>query len=143
MVVVDANVLIFAVDADARNHEVAHGWLDGQLLRGASGVGLPWISLLAFLRIVTNPRILATPMSVTDAVDQVDAWLAAPAAVTVEPGHRHVAVLGELLTSARSGGNLVPDAHLAALAVEHNATVITYDGDFGRFPGVRHRKPAA
>ena len=140
MVLVDANVLLYAVNEDADHHVVARRWLDGALVGGA-GVGLTWIVLLAFLRIVTHPRILPRPMGMVDALAQVEAWLAMPAAVVVEPSSRHLGVLGGLLGAVTTGGNVVSDAHLAALAVERDATVVTFDRDFGRFVGVRHQVP--
>ncbi len=141
MVIVDANVLLYATNADARQHEVAYGWLESALT-GAEGVGLPWISLLAFLRIATNPRALAAPLTVEDAVAQTEAWLDAPVAITVAPTTRHASVLAGLLREAGAAGNLVTDAHLATLAIEHGATIVSYDRDFARFAGVRHRVPA-
>ena len=140
MVLVDANVLLYAVNEDADHHVVARRWLDGALVGGA-GVGLTWIVLLAFLRIVTHPRILPRPMGMADALAQVEAWLAMPAAVVVEPSSRHLGVLGGLLGTVTTGGNVVSDAHLAALAVERDATVVTFDRDLGRFAGVRHQVP--
>ena len=140
MVIVDANVLLYAVNADARQHEIAREWLD-DALSGAEGVGLPWVVLLAFLRIATNPRATPQPLSIEDATAQVDAWLSAPSAITVAPTSRHAAVLGGLLQVSGAAGNLVTDAHLAALAIEHGAAIISYDRDFARFEGVRHRLP--
>lgn len=140
MFIVDANVLLYAVNEDTDHHDRARRWLDGALA-GTSGVGLPWIVLLAFLRISTNPNILPTPLRMADAADQIEAWLAAPAAVIVEPSSRHLTVLAGLLAETSTGANLVNDAHLAALAVERDATVVSFDRDFGRFSGVRHHVP--
>ena len=141
MVIVDANVLLYASNTDSPHHELARSWLD-PALTGGTGVGLPWVVLLAFLRISTHPRILPTPLSTAEAIDQVTSWLEAPAAVVVEPTSRHLSVLAGLVAQARTGGNLVNDAHLAALAVERDATIISFDRDFARFPGVKHRLPA-
>lgn len=140
MDLVDANVLLYAVDASSSHHGPAAEWLDAAL-GGRRPVALPWLSLLAFVRISTNPRASRTPLAVEDAADQVRRWLAAPAALVVEPTDRHAEILLGLLLEAGTGGNLVSDAHLAALAVEHGATVVSYDRDFARFPGVRHRVP--
>jgi uncharacterized protein len=137
---VDANVLVYAVDEDAPNHEVARSWLDGAL-SGAATVGLSWVALLAFIRLVTNGRIFPAPLGVEDALARVDAWLGQPAAIVVEPTERHWATVSDLLATAGIGGNLVNDAHLAALAVEHRGVVVTYDTDFARFPGVRWERP--
>jgi toxin-antitoxin system PIN domain toxin len=97
--------------------------------------------LLAFIRIGTNPSILPNPMSADEATGQVQAWLGAPAAVVAEPTARHASVLRGLLRQTGTAGNLTTDAHLAALAVEHGADIVSYDRDFARFPGVRHRLP--
>jgi toxin-antitoxin system PIN domain toxin len=140
VVIVDANVLLYAVDNTARHHETARSWLD-TALDGAEAVGFAWAALLAFVRIGTNPSILAAPMSVDEATGQVETWLSAPAAVTVDPTARHIHALRGLLREAGTGGNLTTDAHLAALAIEHGADVVSYDRDFGRFAGVRHRVP--
>ncbi|HEX6390659.1 MAG TPA: type II toxin-antitoxin system VapC family toxin [Solirubrobacteraceae bacterium] len=140
MVIVDANVLLYARNADARQHATARTWLDGAL-SGAEGVGLPWVSLLAFLRIATNPRATAVPLTAEAATAQVERWLAAPSAITVAPTARHAAILAGLLQQAGTAGNLVTDAHLAALAIEHGATIVSFDRDFGRFAGLTHRVP--
>lgn len=137
---VDANVLIYAVNSDAYRHEASRRWLD-EALSGASSVGLAWMPLLAFVRLITKPGLFATPLSVTDAMTQVDDWLAQPAAHLLAPGERHARILAELLRAVGTGGNLVNDAHLAALAIEHRATVVSFDNDFGRFPGVRWEQP--
>lgn len=140
MVVVDANVLLYAANTASPDHEVSRAWLD-ESLAGSETVGLPWLSLLAFLRIGTHPRAFPTPLPVDDATEQVRLWLAEPAAFVVHPTTRHIDVVAGLLRQAGRGGNLVPDAHLAALAVEHDATVVSFDRDFARFEGVRHRLP--
>jgi toxin-antitoxin system PIN domain toxin len=140
MVVVDTNVLLYAVNRRTAEHEASWSWME-RSLRGAEGVGFSWIALLGFLRVGTHPAALDEPLSVPDAITQVERWLSAPAALIVQPTSRHATVLGALLREVGSGGNLVPDAHLAALAVEHDATVVSFDRDFARFEGVRHRLP--
>ncbi|MBF8290389.1 MAG: hypothetical protein HW391_1357 [Chloroflexi bacterium] len=141
MQLVDANVLIYAVNEDAPAHAVCRRWLD-DALAGNESVGFAWIVLLAFLRVATNPAVLADPMSVEEATDQVRTWLAAPAAIVVEPTARHADLIAGLLSGVGTAGNLVNDAHLAALASEHRATVVTFDRDFGRFPGLRTARPS-
>lgn len=138
---VDANVLLYAVNASSAHHALSRAWLD-RSLDGAEAVGLAWAALLAFVRIGTNPSILETPLTVDDATGQVERWLAAPAAVTVAPTSRHATILRGLLTTTGTGGNLTSDAHFAALAVEHAAEIVSFDRDFARFEGVRHRLPA-
>ncbi|MFS8584230.1 MAG: type II toxin-antitoxin system VapC family toxin [Acidimicrobiia bacterium] len=140
MILVDANVLLYAVNESVDKHEQARSWLDGAL-NGREPVGLSWIVLLAFLRLSTRVGLFPSPLTVREAIDRVEAWLAQPPSVVLEPTSRHLSVLAGLLASTGSGGNLVNDAHLAALAVEHDATIVTYDTDFGRFPGVRWQLP--
>lgn len=140
MVIVDANVLIYATNSTARQHPEAADWLDGALA-GAEAVGLAWVVLLAFMRLTTNPAIFPRPISAAESAEQVEAWLGAPGAVVVEPTARHVHVLRGLIAESGAAGNLVTDAHLAALAIEHGADLVSYDRDFARFAGVSHRLP--
>lgn len=104
-------------------------------------VGLPWASLLAYVRITTNPRVFDRPLKVETALEQVDAWLGHPAVTTPDPTERHGEILGTLLRSAGLGGNLVGDAHLAALSLEHGLVLCSTDSDFARFPRVRWHDP--
>jgi len=140
MRLVDANVLLYAVNRAAPNHERSRAWLDGALA-GDEAVGFAWVALLAFLRLATHPSVFARPLDAGQAVDVVRSWLAQPSAVVVEPGPRHAEVLGGLLAEAGAAGNLVNDAHLAALAIEHAALISTFDAEFGRFRGVRWARP--
>lgn len=140
MRVVDANVLLYAVNVDAQHHESSRSWLD-RALSGADTVGLSWLVLLAFVRLSTKPGLFASPLEIDEALDQVEAWIAAPGAVTLGPGPNHPELLRRALVDVGLGGNLVNDAHLAALAVEHHADIVSYDNDFSRFSGVRWRTP--
>jgi uncharacterized protein len=117
-------------------------WLE-RSLSGRRNVGLAGAVLLACTRIATDPAIYSNAMSVDDATAQVQSWLGAPAAVAVEPTARHAEVLRGLLVETGTAGNLTTDAHLAALAIEHGADLVSYDRDFGRFQGLRHRLPRA
>lgn len=141
MRIVDANVLLYAVNADAPSHDAAKAWLDGAL-GGREAVGFAWIVLLAFLRLATNPSVFPRPLEVDQAFGSIEGWLAQQTAVVVEPTPRHAAVLRGLLGTSGTAGNLVTDAHLAALAVEHGAELASFDTDFARFPGLRWCRPA-
>ncbi|PWJ55828.1 hypothetical protein SAMN06264364_102194 [Quadrisphaera granulorum] len=140
MKLVDANVLLYAVNPAAEHHRAARQWLDED--SATQTVLLPWLSLVAFLRISTHRRLFNVPLSVEAATSVVEGWVGRANTVTPEPDSRHVHRMHELLTAAGSrGGNLVNDAHLAALALQWGATVVTFDRDFGRFPGVRWEIP--
>ena len=139
MKVVDANVLLYAVNADGLHHDTARRWLTSALL-GNEAIGFPWVSLLAFVRVSTNPRIFASPLPISAAFDLVDSWLGQPPSTVPVPTARHAALLRGLLEQTGAAGNLATDAHLAALAMEHSADVVTFDRDFGRF-GVRMHIP--
>jgi toxin-antitoxin system PIN domain toxin len=143
MYLVDANLLIYSVNRGSPHHARAREWLDGKLSGHPQSAGLPWPSLLAFLRLITNPRIFAAPADVPVAWKQVEEWLGRPAAWIPGPTPRHRYVLREILGTGHPAANLMPDAHLAALAVEHGLTVASADADFGRFAGVRWHNPIA
>jgi len=140
VIIVDANVLLNAINSDSPDHVDANHWLDEAMV-GDEAVGLPWLCLIAFTRLATRPSIFPAPWSSDAALDQVENWLAAPAVTPCNPGTRHLSLWRELLHNAGIGGNLVNDAHLAALALENNATVVTFDTDFARFPAVAWRTP--
>ncbi len=140
MRVVDANVLLYAVNPAVPHHESAVAWLD-TALDGEDNVGFAWNALLAFVRISTNPRLLPLALSADEAMAQVHEWLSAPSAHVLSPGERHAEILERLLVARGQAANLVNDAHLAALAIEHRATVVTYDRDFADFDGVRSSRP--
>lgn len=137
---VDANVLLFAEDNSSPHHESSTRWLTGAL-NGSVRIGLPWASLLAFLRIRTHPRAYEHPLTADRAWAQVLAWLDAPAAWQPVPTERHAEVLGSLVQRYQLRGNAVPDAHLAALAIEHGVGVCSADTDFARFTDVRWVNP--
>jgi hypothetical protein len=138
--VVDANVLLYAVNVRSERHDVSRRWLDHALSGGAS-VGLAWNALLAFVRLSTKASIFPTPLDTTQAFDRVEAWLSSPAVTVVEPGAQHASIMRQLLAGAGSAGNLVNDAHLAALAIERRGTVVSFDSDFERFDGVSWTLP--
>ncbi len=138
----DLNLLLYAFDSEAPAHEPARAWLE-ETLSGTEQVGFAWTVLLGFARIATNPGIYEEPMTIEEALDAIDGWLAQPVATVVEPTSRHAAVLRQLLEPLGAGGNLVSDAHLAALAIEHGAELCSRDNDFSRFTGVRWVDPLA
>ena len=140
MKVVDANVLLYSVNEADPEHETARAWLD-DALGAAETIGFTWMVLLAFVRLSTKVALFPRPLPTEDAVGIVREWLDQGPSVVVEPTPRHLDVLAGLLVSVGSGGNLANDAHLAALAIEHDAVVVTYDNDFGRFSGVRWTSP--
>jgi len=131
----DVNVLVYSLNADSPWQAAARHWLK-QAFESGQGVGFAWLALVGCVRITTHPRIMSSPLSVAQAVSAVDDWLAHPGAHILHPTARHVDILSKLLLMAGTAGNLSNDAHLAALAIEHNATVGTFDRDFQRFPGV-------
>jgi toxin-antitoxin system PIN domain toxin len=138
--IVDANVLLYAVNTASEHHRASAGWLDAAL-SGADTVGFAWVPLLAFLRLVTKEGLFPRPLTPEEAMGRVADWLAAPSAARVNPTARHAEVLSRMLSCVGAGANLVNDAHLAALAVEHRAGIVSYDSDFGRFDGVRWDRP--
>lgn len=133
MILPDANLLIYAVNHDAPHHRAARQWFE-RVLSGNEPVVLAWIVLLAFIRITTHPRVFAAPLSVGQALAHVDGWLGQPYASALAPGEKHWLILRRLLDSSGSAGNLVSDAHLAAIAIEHGCTLYSADHDFRRFP---------
>jgi toxin-antitoxin system PIN domain toxin len=135
MKLVDAGVLLYALDDTSARHTGARAWLNSAL-SGTEEVGFAWVVLLAVLRLTTKPAVFAHPLRPADAFDVIDDWLAQPCATIMHPTVRHVSLLRGFITAAGTAGNLTTDAHLAALAVEYGATVATYDADFARFPGV-------
>jgi toxin-antitoxin system PIN domain toxin len=138
----DLNLLLYAIDEDSAGHTGACAWVE-EALSGTEAVGFAWTVLLGFTRISTNPAILERPLSTGKALDYVDGWLAQPVATVVHPTERHAAVLRELLEPLGAAGNLVSDAHLAALAIEHGAELYSRDNDFARFDGLRWVDPLA
>lgn len=138
MITPDANLLIYAFDQESRFHERAKAWIEA-IFSGEERVGLAWNVLLAFIRIST--RTLRVPLTPEQALGLVENWLTQPNASIIDPGPRHIELLSRLLLDAGTAGNLTSDAHLAAIALEHDAEVYSTDTDFGRFPGLRWRNP--
>ena len=142
MKLADVNLLVYAYDQGSPQHPRARDWLR-ERLSGGETFAFAWVVLLAFVRLVTNPRVFTDPMSMGEALDLVDAWLAQPCATVLHPGDRHATLLRQLLEPFGTAGNLTTDAHLAALAIEHGAELCSADADFSRFPGLRWTNPLA
>ena len=142
MILIDANLLIYAIDADSPSHKKARRWLE-RTLSGTTRAGLPWIVILAFLRITTHGRIMRNPLSADSALAYVESWLEQPFLEPIGPGRHHWHILKNLLRSTGTAGNLTSDAHIAALALEHGYSVYSADNDFKRFPGITHINPLA
>ena len=132
MHVVDTNVLIYAANAGSPQHAASRQWLTSTLAAGET-LGLPWVSVLGFIRLTTNPRIMPRPVTVAQAIGAVEVWAAQPNVILLEPGPRHLSVLAGLLTDAGTGSNLTTDAHIVALALENRCPVVTFDRGMARF----------
>lgn len=139
MIIPDLNVLLYAVDADSTRHAGALSWLEETVNSVGEELGLPLVVSLGFLRLSTNPRVFPAPLSVPEALEWLSALREAHGVRDLHPGKAHMGILGHLLLVAGTGGNLTTDAHLAALALENDATIATGDRDFLRFPGVKTR----
>jgi uncharacterized protein len=139
VILLDANLLVYAHVENVPQHDAASAWLDDRL-SGRAKVGLPWHSLLAFVRAVTNPRVFDRPEPIADAWAQVEDWLNAGPAWIPNPTDRHREVMASLVPYVTKA-DLVPDAHLAALAIEHGLVLASADADFARFTGLRWENP--
>jgi toxin-antitoxin system PIN domain toxin len=140
VIVIDTNILVYAVNEDAALHRPARVWIE-QIFSGTTVVGLPWIVLIAFLRITTNPRIVRSPLPADRSLDYVNEWLNQPYVAPLGPGERHWSIFRGLLQFSGAAGNLTNDAHIAAVAIEHGYTICSTDNDFKRFSGVSHVNP--
>lgn len=142
MILVDANILLYAYDDSSGRHESARRWWEDRLSR-PEPVWIAWSTLVAFVRIGTHVRVFAHPFTVAEACDVVDSWLDRPSVSVLEPGPRHWEILRVLLVDSQASGNLVTDAHLAALAIEHGMVLMSTDRDFARFSGLSWEDPLA
>ncbi len=140
MILVDANILLYAEDQLSPGHDAACAWWDAEL-SGSSPVCLCWTVLGAFIRIGTNPRVFEHPLSLDQALARIQSWMDQPCTRIVSPTERHWTVFQKMLRDGQAVANLVTDAHLAALAAEHGCELISTDSDFSRFPGIRWRNP--
>ena len=142
MIFTDVNPLLNAYNRDFPDHPAARKWWEG-VVNDQEAIGLAWVTILGFIRIMTNPRAMLNPMPVGDAVAAAKSWLDLPNVDIIEPGPRHAEILFRLLRQVGVAGNLTTDAHLAALAIEHQARLASTDNDFARFPGLRWFNPLA
>jgi hypothetical protein len=140
VILVDANILLYAEDALSPHHSVAREWWDTQL-SGTSPVCLCWIIIGAFIRVSTNPRVFENPLNLAQSVDRVRSWLNQPCIRLVEPTDRHWVVFEKMLIEGQAVGNLVTDAYLAALAIQHGCQLMSTDADFARFPMLKWTNP--
>jgi len=142
LILVDANILLYVEDSLHFRHKQAHEWWDSQL-SGTGVVCLCWTVLSAFIRIGTNPRVFEHPLSLEQALARVQSWLDQPCTRVVRPTERHWTVFKQVLTDGQAVANLVTDAHLAALAIEHGCELASTDSDFARFPKLKWKNPLA
>lgn len=140
MIVVDANLLIYAYDLDSAHHKKSLSWLE-ELLSGVEAVGLPWQSVSAFLRVITNRRLPGTRVTLEQAVQVVDEWLQQPNVQVLVPADQHWSVLRQMILEGRASGPLVSDAEIAAITIEQGGVLHTTDRDFARFLGLRWKNP--
>lgn len=140
MIIPDINLLVYAYDDGAAQHSNARNWWEG-LLDGEESVGLPWVVSTGFVRLMSNPRAVSIALSLAEAADYVRVWFLHNHVMQLNPGADHLEHFSRNLAVAGSGTNLVPDAYIAALAIEYGAEVHSNESDFNRFPGVRWRNP--
>ena len=140
MIIPDLNLLIYAYSVTSPSHDAARRWWR-ELLNGAEEIGVPWVVAAGFIRLATGPNVLDQPATTDQAIDTVEGWFALPHVAPLDPGPEHLALMRGALAAAGTGGDIVTDAHIAALALEHGAEVHSNDADFSRFPGVRWRNP--
>jgi toxin-antitoxin system PIN domain toxin len=140
VIIPDINLLVYAYNASAPDHDAARTWWEAAM-SGSRPVGLPWVVLLGYLRLITGRNVLAEPFSAEEAVGHLRSWLARPQTIIVGPGPRHLDLVEDLMRAANASGQLTTDIHLAALAIEHQAELCSNDTDFARFPGLRWADP--
>ena len=142
MIIPDTNLLVYAYNNEVAQHVTARQWWES-MLTGNESIGIPWVVSTGFIRLMTNPRVVVSPISTSDAVEHVREWFQYEHVTPINPGSGHLTHLHQILQVAGRGGNLVTDAHIAAVAMEHQAEVHTYnESDFARFPGLRWRNPS-
>jgi toxin-antitoxin system PIN domain toxin len=142
MLIPDVNLLVYAYNSSSPDHRAARAWWE-TALSGKGTVGVPWVVLLGFQRLMTSRRIMDDPMTTSEAISHIRSWLEQPQVQVIHPGPRHLDLLESLAGAARVSSELTTDLHLAALAIEHQAELHSNDSDFRRFPGLRWVNPLA
>jgi uncharacterized protein len=142
MIVLDANILLYAYDTTSAHHAVARAWIE-QVLSSGAAVGIPWQTAAAFLRVATNPRLPGERFTIEQAVGVVEQWLELPNVKPLSPGENHWPLLRQMIVDGQTRGPLITDAQLAALTIECGGVLHTTDRDFTRFPGLRWTNPFA
>ncbi|HEY5040979.1 MAG TPA: type II toxin-antitoxin system VapC family toxin [Verrucomicrobiae bacterium] len=140
MILPDVNVLIYAYDESSKHHSQAKRWWEDQL-NGSQLIGLSWVALLGFIRLLTNPRIYRNPYSPPEILAIVKTWLEQPHVKIIHPSEHHFTRLASLIEQVGTAANLTTDAHLAALAIERGLILQTTDADFARFAGLKWKNP--
>jgi uncharacterized protein len=140
VIVPDINLLVYAYNADAPNHEQARTWWEDSL-SAARPVGLAWVVMLGYLRLMTGRILRIDPISPAVTIGHIRSWLARPQVLVLGPGPRHLDLIEQLMAAGNASGQLTTDVHLAALAIEHQAELCSHDSDFSRFPGLRWTDP--
>jgi uncharacterized protein len=140
LILIDTNLLLYAYNRDSPHQIAAESWLTG-VISGSEQVRLPWQVLLGFVRISTDPRLFRRPLEPVEAIEIIRTWLEQPGVEVLEPGSHHLDSLAHFIMAGQTRGAMISDAHLAALAVEHGATLYSTDRDFSRFPGLRFKNP--
>ena len=140
MIIPDINLLVYAYNSDAPFHQDSKDWLEA-CLSSRTTIGFPWVVILGFVRIMSSNVVLTSPVHPAEAVQHVESWMVRPQTQIVNPGPRHLEILGDLMPSAGASGRLTTDAHLAALATETQSELHSNDLDFARFAGLRWRNP--
>jgi toxin-antitoxin system PIN domain toxin len=140
MKIVDVNILVYVVNRDAVQHDQVREWWESTI-NSDEVIGIPWIAMLGFLRLITHPRLNPTPMTSEDAVAKAETWMGLPQVRIIQETENHWSVLRELLVATGTAGNLTTDAHLAAIAISQGATLVSCDADFGRYKHLRWENP--
>jgi hypothetical protein len=142
LIVPDVNLLVYAHNSDAPHHQAARGWVEA-VLSGTRPVGLAWVVMLGYVRLMTSRAVRVDPIAPAEAIGDVRSWLARPQVVVIQPGKRHLDLLEQMMVHGSATGTHSTDAHLAAIAIEHQAELCSNDTDFARFPGLRWSDPLA